>query len=294
MKETQITLPLFNADRSRDSLAFCRDMTFPGWRPQWRRPTNLVSIRTVAASEDLDAWDRVAAAYAKGAGQASDATYQRFHRFLWEHLGEDLSGKRLLDVGCGHGWLAEAGRSRGASVVGVDGSRELLAMARTRYPGIEFKQADLTQGLPPSVSSQTFDRVVAHMVVMDLATLEPLATSLRQCVAADGVVVVTLPHPSFFLQSPMEDASTGERYRKVTGYLDPAEWWITTFGGHRHYHRPLEFYVKWLASAGLAVFDLNEPPVPLVRPEGDQDDHDRWFVTIPTMLGLAAVPMTRS
>jgi trans-aconitate methyltransferase len=79
----------------------------------------------------------------------------------------------------------------GASVVGLDGSRELLAMARTRYPGIEFEQADLTQGLPPSVSSQTFDRVVAHMVVMDLATLEPLATSLRQCVAADGIVVVT-------------------------------------------------------------------------------------------------------
>lgn len=54
------------------------------------------SVSNRDAERDLEAWDRVAPAYAKGAGQVSDTTYQRFHRFLWEHLGEDLSGKRLL------------------------------------------------------------------------------------------------------------------------------------------------------------------------------------------------------
>lgn len=97
----------------------------------------------------------------------------------------------------------------------------------------------------------------------------------------------SLPHPAFFNQSPREEPS-GDRYRRVKGYLEHEEWWISTFGGHRHYRRPLEFYVQWLASAGLGVVDLVEPPVPVLKPESEWNDYDRWFTTIPTMLGMAA------
>lgn len=148
----------------------------------------------MGASDDVECWDRIASTYAGLIGQGSDSTYTRFEPFLWRHLGADLSGLRVLDLGCGHGWLAELCRARGATVLGVDGSSELLAIARTRYSQVDFEHADLSEGLPESVASQTFDRVVAHMVVMDVPTLELLAASLRRCVADDGVVVVTLPH----------------------------------------------------------------------------------------------------
>ena len=108
----------------------------------------------MGASGDLEAWDRVARTYAEVVGQASDSIYSRFEPFLWRHVG-DLSGLCLLDVGCGHGWLAELCRVRGATVVGVDGSGELLAIARARYPEVAFERADLTEGLPESVASQT-------------------------------------------------------------------------------------------------------------------------------------------
>lgn len=247
----------------------------------------------MGAGDDLELWDRLASTYAGRIGHGADSTYTRFEPFLWGHLGADLSGLRVLDLGCGHGWLAELCRVRGATVVGVDGSGELLAIARARYPQIAFEHADLTEGLPESVDSQTFDRVVAHMVVMDVSKLELLAASLRRCVADDGVVVVTLPHPSFFMQSPARDPSTGEWHRRVRGYLEHEQWWVESFGGHRHYHRPLEFYVSWLASAGLGVIAAHEPPVPLAKPTDAWDERDRWFVTIPTMLALAAVPMSR-
>ena len=178
------------------------------------------------------------APYAEVVGSESDSIYKRFEPFLWRRLGVDLSGLRLLDVGCGHGWLAEICRARGASVLGVDGSKELLAIARGRYPEVAFEQADLTEGLPESVASQTFDCVLAHMVVMDLPALEALAASLRRCVASDGAVVLTLPHPAFFMQSPVQDPSTGEWSRRVRGYLQHEEWRVESFGGHRHYHPP--------------------------------------------------------
>ncbi|MGH9225567.1 MAG: class I SAM-dependent methyltransferase [Acidimicrobiales bacterium] len=239
------------------------------------------------ADEDLAIWDGIAAQYAACVGEGADSTYQRFRQFIWRHLGEDLTGLHVLDLGCGHGWLAGMCRARGASVVGVDGSDDLLTRARARFPDVEFEHADLSSGLPASVRSQSFDRVVAHMVLMDVPSLDTLAGALDSCLAADGAVVVTMPHPSFFNQSPVEDPG-GERYRKVTGYLAHDAWWISTFGGHRHYHRPLEFYVKWLAAAGLGVVDLHEPPVPLAQPEADRDAYERWFVNIPTMLGMAA------
>lgn len=132
------------------------------------------------------------------------------------------------------------------------------------------------------------------MVLMDLPHLDALASSLGHCVSRGGVVVVTLPHPSFFLQAPVEDRGSGERYRKVKGYLEHEEWWIETFGGHRHYHRPLEFYVRWLAAACLAVVDLHEPSVPPAKPQDDWTDYDRWFSTLPTMLGIAARPRVPS
>lgn len=50
---------------------------------------------------------------------------------------------------------------------------------------------------------------------------------------------------------------------------------------------PLEFYVKWLASAGVGVVDLVEPPVPVLKSEPERDDYERWFASIPTMLGMA-------
>ena len=253
-----------------------------------RRPSASATLcRMQGADDDLVAWNSVAEAYSTRVGHGSDPIYGRFHDFLWRHLGEDLTGLDVLDLGCGHGWLAALCRARGAVAVGVDGSDALLAIARARFPDVEFERADLSAPLPRAITSRTFHRVIAHMVVMDIPSLDSLADALMGCLADDGIVVVTLPHPSFFNQSPIEEPG-GDRYRKVKGYLEHEEWWISTFGGHRHYHRPLEFYVQWLASAGLGVVDLVEPPVPISKPESERGDYDRWVANIPTMLGMAA------
>jgi SAM-dependent methyltransferase len=236
--------------------------------------------------EDLEAWDRAAASYATKVGVDGDTVYQRFRPFLWRHLVSENERGSVLDLGCGHGWLSGEIRARGAEVVGVDGSGRLLDIARRDHPDIRFEQADLIAGIPPDIEAIGFDRVVSHMVVMDLPDLAALGRSLSRCLRPNGRVVITLLHPAFFLQPPYEDPETDERYRKVRGYLRHEEWWIESFGGHRHYHRPLGFYVNWLAAAGFGVVELFEPPVP-----GGQSEYERWFAEIPTMLGLVAVPI---
>jgi magnesium-protoporphyrin O-methyltransferase len=80
---------------------------------------------------------------------------------LLSWLPEDLTGKRILDAGCGTGALAVEAARRGAHVVAVDISPTLVQLADERMPhdiggGIEFRVGDM---LDPALGR--FDHVVA-------------------------------------------------------------------------------------------------------------------------------------
>jgi len=216
--------------------------------------------------DDLTAWDAIAAAYAE------QPQVDSFDAFLDRYLADDLTGKRALDLGCGHGWFTNELYRRGAQVVGVDGSEALLDIARSRYPDVPFERVDLRAGYEGE-----FDIVVALMVLMDLPELSPL----RLWVRAGGVFIATILHPAFFLQKTVDEEGGGG-YRQVRGYLEDEAWWIEGFGGHWHYLRPLSAYVSWLSGCGLGVVELFEPE-PTV--------YEGWRRKIPTRLGLAARPV---
>ena len=87
-------------------------------------------------------------------------------RVLAEFLG-DVSGRRVLDMATGTGRAALALAKRGAIVTGVDASREMLSVARTRAADgglpIEFAEGD-AHALP--YSDQSFDSAVCLRMLM--------------------------------------------------------------------------------------------------------------------------------
>ena len=86
----------------------------------------------------------------------------RMRQTLLDYLPADLSGRRLLDAGCGTGALAVEAARRGAQVVAIDLSPTLVDLARERLPddidpaAIEFHSGDM---LDPNLGH--FDHVVA-------------------------------------------------------------------------------------------------------------------------------------
>ena len=81
---------------------------------------------------------------------------------LLSWLPDDLSGRRILDAGCGTGAFALEAACRGAEVVAVDLSPTLVDLARERVGGdnyagsIDFRVGDMRR-----LDLGTFDHIVA-------------------------------------------------------------------------------------------------------------------------------------
>ncbi|MEM6311652.1 MAG: magnesium protoporphyrin IX methyltransferase [Pseudomonadota bacterium] len=76
-------------------------------------------------------------------------------------LPEDLSGRRVLDAGCGAGQMTAELAARGAEVVAIDISPSLVDIARKRMPREYLSQVEFTSGDMLSSRLGAFDHVIA-------------------------------------------------------------------------------------------------------------------------------------
>ena len=99
---------------------------------------------------------------------------------------------RTLDVGCGTGrhtaWLAAAGHD----VVGIDPSTEMLARARERLPGVEFREGDVG-ALPAADGEATL--AVCALALSHVPSLDAPLAELARVLAPRGLLVVSNIHP---------------------------------------------------------------------------------------------------
>ncbi len=99
-------------------------------------------------------WQRAAGVY-----QATFASATRPFIEALLDAAQVVRGARLLDIACGPGFVASAGRARGAVALGLDFSPAMLAVARARDPAVQFDEGD-AEALP--YADATFDAVVSN------------------------------------------------------------------------------------------------------------------------------------
>ena len=85
---------------------------------------------------------------------------------LLSWLPQDLAGRRILDAGCGTGMLAIEAARRGAEVVGIDVSPQLVAIGQERLPDDVKGRIHLIAGdmLDPALGE--FDHIVSMDVLI--------------------------------------------------------------------------------------------------------------------------------
>jgi SAM-dependent methyltransferase len=105
----------------------------------------------------------------------------------------DLTGRRVLDVGCGTGRFVAALSER-AKVWGVDESPQMLEVARARVPEVRFKEAS-AYALP--FKDGWFARATMWLVVHLLERPRAYA-EIRRVLAPTGRIAVATFDPSYF------------------------------------------------------------------------------------------------
>ena len=110
---------------------------------------------------------------------------------LLSWLPADLTGKRLLDAGCGTGALAVEAARRGAEVVAIDVSPTLISLAKERLPAIDgpgsidFRVGDM---LDPWLGR--FDHVVAMDSLIHYRAADIVRALAELSLNTDGSIVL--------------------------------------------------------------------------------------------------------
>lgn len=109
----------------------------------------------------------------------------------WRQRAVDLSaagpGSRVLDVATGTGDLAVALRGRGAEVVGMDFSKEMLVLARRKAPDVRFEWGN---ALELGYEDASFDAATVGFGARNFADLEKGIAEMARVVRPGGRVVI--------------------------------------------------------------------------------------------------------
>jgi SAM-dependent methyltransferase len=175
-------------------------------------------------------------------------------------LAGDVSGRRILDAGCGAGPLSAALRAKGALVTGFDRSAAMLDLARARLgDDADLHVADLAAPLP--FDDAQFDDVVASLVLHYLEDWTGPLAELRRVLEPGGRLLLSVNHPAAYaIVYPEAD------YFAVTRYSEDHEMGggeiILTF-----FHRPLHAMADAFTEAGFRITTISEPPPAPDTPE---------------------------
>ena len=111
------------------------------------------------------------------------------HSKLLELLPAAGNGMRVLDVGCGNGYIGELLTARGYRVTGV----ERRGGYNAAFPrDVELVEADLEAGLPPIANRFSF--ILCADILEHLRDPASLLTQLIPLLEPDGQVVASLPN----------------------------------------------------------------------------------------------------
>jgi 2-polyprenyl-3-methyl-5-hydroxy-6-metoxy-1,4-benzoquinol methylase len=206
-------------------------------------------------------YDEVAADYAA----ANPDVYDTEPGSTLLQLTGPLTGRPVLDLACGHGRFARELARRGANVVGLDLSGELIAMARgseSEQPlGIEYVQGDAAS--TRVLEGRWFDVVVSSFGLSDIDDLDGALTAVARLLRPGGAFVFSILHPCF----PGRPPNVSAAWPPSLGYFHEGRWVaegaLSTLrqqvGAN---HRMMSTLVNALVAHGLPIERILEPEPP--------------------------------
>ncbi len=208
-------------------------------------------------------WSNVAAWYFEHL--ATDDSYHK--RVIVPNLTRAMNiqkGEYVLDLACGTGFFSEIFQSLGAQVTGIDISPELIELA------IAHASKSISFHVAPSdnvkaVAAGSIDKVACVLAIQNIKALRETFSECRRMLRAGGKMYIVMNYRAFripVLQAgdlmSRRSGSTGGSTNIFQSEL-PKSACIegpSPMKKNGLFHRPLQVYMKALASVGFAVTRL--------------------------------------
>ena len=182
-----------------------------------------------------------------------------------ETLLPDLTGKTVLDLGCGDGKHCVDFIARGAkSVVGIDISEKMLQIARTENANDAIRYLNLSMTDIGDLR-ETFDFIYSNMAFHYIEDFASFAKTLFDVLNPDGRLLFSQEHPIITAtidgKGHFDKSLTGKKLSYVfSDYGLPGErvtrWFVD---GVVKYHRRISDIINALTDAGFVIERLEEP-----------------------------------
>jgi ubiquinone/menaquinone biosynthesis C-methylase UbiE len=188
----------------------------------------------------------------------------------------DLTGKKILDIGCGTGiftFLLEGYNP--LKITGLDISESMLSIAKQKAEQRNLKAAFILgdASYADQYVNEKFDLIFSSTTSHYIENLDRFFGSLKKCMEDDGLVILSIIHPIYTSMYPIEHGDTfpkDEEWRiryldkSVRAYIQP---WIEYNDKYekrlsKSYHHLFSDYVKAINKAGLVICQIEEPMPP--------------------------------
>jgi SAM-dependent methyltransferase len=183
----------------------------------------------------------------------------------------DITGKHVLDLGCGDAAIGRELLQAGATAyVGVDGSANMAALATQTLVGANGRVIHhaIEDWHYPAM---TFDLVLGRLVLHYIADLPALFTHIWRTLRPGGSLVFSVEHPVITSSDRGWVKESARQDWLVDNYFDTGRRVTDWMGGQvEKYHRTIEDYFNTLQRAGFVVEQLRESSPQRQHFQGEQ------------------------
>lgn len=221
--------------------------------------------KTLGTEESIKRWDMYAETYSANHTEQGDLHKEVFLNPTLLSLMGTVKNKKVLDAGCGEGYLSRIlAKSETASVTAIDYSKKMIEIAKKKTP--RDLQIDYRYGNCEDLNfleDKTFDLIVSNMVIQDLADYEKALQEMYRLLIDGGHFIFSILHPCFVTpESGWEKTKDGEKLHwNVDKYFYEGVYEQKLGDKEKMllFHRTLTSYVNAIIRAGFILEGVVEP-----------------------------------
>ena len=166
-------------------------------------------------------------------------------------LLSELPVSKVLDCGCGEGWLTRSMTENGKIAVGADATLALIEKARKEGPEhfYQLSYEDIIAG--ESIPESPFEAAVFNFCLYSKDGVVDLMKNIKKSISENGFIVIQTLHPFFLKEQKLDYKSQwiDDSWKGLPGnFTNGHPWFARTFGD----------WVSVFEASGLQLHELTE------------------------------------